>query len=82
MQRTTKKLLMLPVLALTFGMVACESSLKAPALEAPSAPASRLLGGRIGGDTIVIDRDSLEFEFEAMGAFPPPPPPKYELGWP
>jgi hypothetical protein len=79
MRRTMKKLLLLPVMALTFGMVACESNPTAPALQAPAAPSADLRG--LG---LVIEKDSLVIEFEAMGALPPPPPPKggYDLGWP
>ena len=36
MRRTMKKLLMLPVLALTVGLVACESNPTAPALRVRS----------------------------------------------
>ena len=87
MRVTMKKLLVLPAMALTFGLVACESNPTAPALEVPAAPAASLvgLGVKIGQDTTVIGSDSTGFEIEVMHAFPPPPPPPpsgYLPGWP
>ena len=78
MRRTMKKLLMLPVLALTAGLVACESNPAAPALEAPNAPSASLFG-EVG---VGITRDTTEFEMEIMGAPLPPPPGKYDVVWP
>jgi hypothetical protein len=78
MQRTMKKLLMIPVLALTVGLVACESNPTAPALQAPAAPSANLVRD-LGG---VIGRDTTDLEAFIMGAPLPPPPGKYDLLWP
>ena len=79
MRRTMKKLLMLPVLALTAGLVACESNPTAPALQAPAAPSASLLGN-VGG---LILPDSLDLGAEIMSApVLPPPPGKYDVMWP
>ena len=81
MRRTMKKMLLLPALALTFGMVACESNPTAPALSAPSAASAN----RFVDVGELIERDSVGFEVEIMGApmLPPPPDPnKYGIVWP
>ena len=79
MRRTMKKLLMLPVLALTAGLVACESNPAAPALQAPGAPSAKLFGEA----GLVIERDTIEGEVQIMSApLLPPPPGKYDVVWP
>ena len=75
-----KKLLMLPALALTFGMVACESNPTAPALRAPGAANA----DRFAEVGALIEADSMGFEIEVLSApvLPPPPDPKYGVVWP